>query len=123
MLRSLGSTVLVAYAAQGLAAAAAAALAWQVWRHPVADPYIRAAFTLLLSLYLTPYGYSSDMVGYTLALAVLAARRGWRVSLLDGALWLWPGFMLLSTVATGVLLTPLVVGVAAFRVWRDVRPA
>lgn len=122
MLRSLGSTVPVAYAAQGLAAVGAIALAWRVWRHPVADPCIRAAITLLLSLYLTPYGYSSDMVGYTLALAVLAARRGWRVSLLDGVLWLWPGFMLLSTVATGVLLTPLVVGVATFRAWRDVRP-
>ncbi len=121
MLRSLGGSVPIAYAAQGVAAAGAIALAWRVWRYPVVDPYNRAALTLLLSLYLTPYGYSSDMVGYTLALVVLAARRGWRVSLLDGVLWLWPGFIVLSTALTGVLLTPLVVGVAAFRAWRAVR--
>lgn len=90
---------------------------------PGADPRAAVALTLLLSLYVTPYGFSSDMVGYTLALALLAARNGWRVSLADGLLWLWPGFIVLFTMFTGVLLTPLVVGVAAPRAWRAARPA
>jgi uncharacterized integral membrane protein len=81
------------------------------------------ALTLLLSLYVTPYGFSSDMVGYTLVLVILAAQNGWRVSLVDGLFWLWPGFIVLGTALTGIILTPLVVGVAAFRAWQAARPA
>ncbi len=123
MLRSLGAGLGLAYAGQGLAAGLAGIGVWHVWRMPDADPRTAVALTLLLSLYVTPYGFSSDMVGYTLALALLAARKGWRVSLADGLLWLWPGFIVLFTMFTGVLLTPLVVGVAVFRVWRELRPA
>ncbi len=120
--RSLGGSVTVAYAAQALAGLMAIGIVWRAWRLPGADRLAVAALTMLLTLFLTPYGYSSDMVGYTLALAVLAAWRGWRVSLLDGLLWLWPGFIVLFTMTTGVLLTPLVVALASFRAWRAVRP-
>ena len=88
------------------------------------DVYAAASLSLILTLFLTPYGYSSDLVGYTLALAVLAQRRGWRVDLVDGLLWLWPGYMLIVTALSGVLLTPLVLAFAAYRAWGQLnRPA
>ena len=80
------------------------------------------ALTLLLSLFLTPYGFSSDLVGYSLALALLAEVRGWRVSLLDGILWLWPGFIILGAAVTGVELTPLFVAAASILAWRACHP-
>ena len=70
---------------------------------------------MLLALFVAPYGFSADMVGYGVALAVLAQKRGWRVSLLDGLFWLWPGYAPLVTQVTGVLLTPLVVALAVLR--------
>jgi len=53
------------------------------------------------------------------ALAALAARRGWRIDVLDALLFLWPAFCPIVFMRTGVLLTPAVVAVAAARVfWR-----
>jgi hypothetical protein len=73
----------------------------------------------LLSLLATPYGYTDDMVGYSVALAACAARRGWRIDVLDAMLFLWPAFCPIVFMRTGVLLTPVVVAVAGLRVfWR-----
>jgi len=117
MVRSLHGGLRLAGAAQLLAAGVAMLTAWRAWRMAGVDIYAAASLSLILTSFLTPYGYSSDLVGYTLALAVLAQRRGWRVDLVDGLLWLWPGYMLIATALTGVLVTPLVLAFAAYRAW------
>jgi thiamine transporter ThiT len=78
---------------------------------------VQASLTMFLALFVAPYGFSVDMVGYSIALAVLAQRRGWRVTLLDGLFWLWPGYAALITGLTGVLLTPLVIAAALLVGW------
>ncbi|WP_297442586.1 hypothetical protein [Acidocella sp.] len=74
---------------------------------------------MLLSLLATPYGDTYDMVAGSAMLALLAERRGWRIGLIDVAFWLWPVFCPTVSLLTGVLFTPLVVALAAWRVWRE----
>jgi hypothetical protein len=118
MCRSLGMGNTPSYAAQAAGALAAGILVFRAWRRG-GDIVVLAALTMFLSLFVMPYAYNTDMVGYTGALAVLAARRGWRVSLLDGVLWLWPGYVTGVTYVTGFLATPVIVAVAAVMAWRQ----
>ncbi len=120
MLRSFGMAVPGAYAGQIVAACFAGFAVFCLWRKP-GDVLRQASLTMFLSLFVAPYGFSVDMVGYSVALAVLAQRRGWRVNLFDGLLWLWPGYAAIVTHSTGVLLTPIVVGIAALSAWRELR--
>jgi len=92
---------------------------WWLWWRGWGDLTSRMAVTVFCSLLATPYGYTDDMVGYSVALAALAAGRGWRIDVLDALLFLWPALCPVVFMRTGVLLTPLVVAVAALRVfWR-----
>jgi len=120
MLRSFGLSCAVADAAQICTALLAVVAAYWLWRRE-GDRLVQASLTMLLALFIAPYGFSADMVGYSVALAVLAQRRGWRVSLLDGLSWLWPGYAALVTQLTGLLLTPLVVALALFMGIRQAR--
>ncbi len=122
MLRSFGAGVSLAYAVQLVTAALSAAAVYRVWRG-AGDHLTKAALTMFLGLYVAPYGFSVDLVGYSVALVVLVQRRNWRVNLLDGLLWLWPGYAALVTGMTGLLLTPLVVGVAIALAGRQLRGA
>jgi alpha-1,2-mannosyltransferase len=120
MLRSFGAGIFVAYMGQGIAALTAALAVYRLWRMDI-DKFVQSSLTMFLALFVAPYGFSVDMVGYSVGLAVLAERRGWRVSLIDGLLWLWPGYVAIVTQLTGVLLTPLVVVGAVFMGWRQLR--
>jgi hypothetical protein len=116
MARSLGGGLAISYALQAVAALAASVLAWRIWRRPV--PVLdRMALTVFLSLLATPYGYTDDMVGWSVALAALAERRGWRISLLDALFWLWPALCPIVTNKTGILFTPIIVALAVLRTW------
>lgn len=115
MLRSLGAGLPVAYAAQGVIAVLAmlgTAYLWSRRAVPVLDV---VALTVFLSLLAVPYGYGDDMVAWSVVLAALAARRGWRIGMLDALFWVWPAACQVVTVHTGVLLTPLVVALAVLR--------
>jgi len=115
MLRSFGAGIKLAYAAQGLSTLLAAVGVWMVWRDRGYDVATRMALTVFLSLLATPYGYTDDMVAWSVALAALAERRGWRIGLLDALFWLWPMLCPIVTVRTGVLFTPAVVMLALLR--------
>jgi len=118
MIRSFGGTLPICYAAQGLAVLVTVALTWRIWRHKVADPMPRVAITVFLSLLTTPYGYIDDMVAYSLALAALAQIRSWRIDLLDAVFWVWPAICPIVYGWSGLLLTPVIVALAAWRCWR-----
>jgi hypothetical protein len=93
---------------------------WRLWQRPEIDRLDRMALTVFLSLLVTPYGYAHDMVGYSIALAALAHRRGWRINILDALLWLWPTFS--GVVDPGIVLTPGVIALAAARTWFGLLP-
>lgn len=122
MCRSLGLGNGVSYGVQAGGALAASFLVFWAWRGG-GDRVVLAGFTMFLSLFVMPYAYNTDMVGYTAALVALAARRGWRISLGDGLLWLWPGYVTVLTYVTGFLATPLVVAAAALIAWRQLKAA
>ncbi len=122
MLRSFGGGMPAAYAGQLLAAIAAFALTWVIWRRKNFDRAGRMALTVFLALLVTPYGYTDDMVGWSIALAALARRRGWRIDPLDALFWLWPALSPLVFERTGLLVTPLVVVTAVIRNWARAAP-
>jgi hypothetical protein len=113
MCRSFGCGLHAAFAMQIVAAALATIATYRVWRMP-GDPLPRVSLTMFLTFFILPYGFSADMVGYSIGLAILAQQRQWKVSLLDGLLWLAPGYTALLTASTGALLTPCIVGIAVF---------
>jgi hypothetical protein len=114
MLRTMGAGIAPAYAGQAIVALAAAGVAWWVWRRP-APVQRRVALSVCLSLLMAPYGFTSDMVAVSLALALLVAESGWRLTPLDVAIWLWPAYCPFVTLKTGWLLTPLVIVCVAVR--------
>jgi hypothetical protein len=117
MMRSFGAGLAASYAAQSLSALAVAILTWWLWARSGLRGIERAALTAILCSLATPYGYTDDMVGYSIALAALAQARGWRIDLLDTLFWLWPALCPIVSLDTGILFTPAVVSVAAARVW------
>ena len=117
MARSFGAGLVLAYACQIAVSAVGMLACGIVWRSPSLAAELRASLTVFLSLLVTPYGFTYDMVGYSAALAVLAQRRNWRLGLFDVLFWLWPMLCPVVVMKTGVLLTPLVVLLAVARTW------
>jgi hypothetical protein len=115
MLRNFGAGLGASYAGQALATLAAACSAWLVWRDARFSGVERMALTVFLSLLATPYGYTDDMVAWSVAVAALAQARGWRINLLDALFWLWPALCPVLVMKTGILLTPPVVLLAVLR--------
>jgi hypothetical protein len=117
MLRSLHFGLAMAYAGQGLCSLAAAALGFWLWRREGLSEVEKTALSVFLSLLATPYGYTDDMVAYSLALALLAEQRRWRIGMLDLLFFLWPVVCQFVSIKTGILLTPLIVFLAVARTW------
>jgi alpha-1,2-mannosyltransferase len=92
------------YAFQAVATGVAAFVAWRVWRIPHADPLMRMASTVCLTVLATPYAFTYDMIAIAVAAAVIA-QAGWRDGFLPGELcltvlvWLWPGCAIFLGVA------------------------
>ena len=108
MARSLGSGVAGAWAAQGLGAAGAAVGVWALWRAPAGDEVRRAFLTVCCTMLAVPFGFSYDLMGFSvLAAAMLPRTPPARWPMLV-ALWLWPGLTILITMRTHIVLLPLV---------------
>jgi alpha-1,2-mannosyltransferase len=117
MLRSFGTGLFASYLGQGVSSVIAIFFTWQIWQEPEIRTQDRVSLTVFLSLMTTPYGFTYDMVGYCVALIILAEGRGWRIDLLDALFWLWPALCPIVTVKIGVLLTPVIVALAVIRTW------
>jgi hypothetical protein len=121
MFRTMGFSIAFAYTMQIIVALVALAFTHRAWQMPDADPLVRMAFTVCLSLMITPYAFNTDMVAYSIAVAVIVAHNHWRLRLIDVFLWLWPAYCPIVTMYSGVLFTPLFVGIAAFQSWKQIR--
>nr|WP_298162620.1 glycosyltransferase family 87 protein [Acidocella sp.] len=120
MMRSLKIGTGLAAAIQVVCSLAAFGMCVRLWGRNGMDPIRRMALTTMLFLIAMPYGYTDDMVAFSLALAALAARRGWGLGVIDVLGWLWPAFCQPVVGITGVLFTPLVVGLALGReIWLE----
>ena len=117
MLRSMHASLHVAFILQASVSLCAAAICYWLWRYAGVGVAALIELTVFLSLLATPFGYCGEMVAYSAVLAAAAARRGWRIGMLDALLWLWPGICLFVSVQTGILVTPLVVLLAVARTW------
>jgi len=121
MLRSFGAGVGGSYAAQTICSLLALTAA-MIWRRRNLPPLDVTTLVVMLTLLASPYGYTDDMVGFSVVLAARAQRRGWRLGLLDVLFWLWPFACPIITARTGSLLTPVVVALALARAWREAKP-
>jgi hypothetical protein len=105
--RSLGLTPRDAALIQIAATAASMVVAWLLWRPPEVDPVARMAMTVCLTMLATPYGFSYDLVAFSIAVLALGRRApAWQWPCI-AALWVWPGLNATVTKATGVELMPL----------------
>ncbi len=117
MALSLGAGLRASGAAQSVAALAAVLLTWRAWRSEMGETD-RIALCVFLSLLATPYGGVDYMIGYSVALAMLAQKRGWRIDFLDVIFWCWPALCPVVVAATGILFTPVIVALATWRTWQ-----
>jgi hypothetical protein len=123
MMRSFGCNLAVSYTVQIAAALLAMTAVYLLWRRKNTERRALVALTMLLTLFITPYGYSVDLAGYSVALVTLAPARGERLSLLEGVLFLWPGYAPLVVALTGLLVTPFFILAACVLAWRQLRAA
>ncbi len=110
MARSLGFGLSAAWALQAACAVAAVAGTWMVWRDQRADPVPRAFLTLCFAMLAVPFGFSYDLIGFSVAVAAMVPRcppSRWPVL---AALWLWPGLTILVTKQLHAELMPLAAG-------------
>ncbi len=121
--RSLGADLPTAYAVQAMIALPAIALTWSLWRRPTREPLLRAAATGVLTLLVTPYGYTYELFCLPLAGLLLAMSTNWRsvsaMALLSLS-WVWPMVASYVTVKF-VPLTPFVAAILAWGCWRALR--
>lgn len=115
--RAMGAGLDAAYAMQAGVAICAGVAAWRLWRLPGADPLLRAATTALLTLLVSPYGWTYDMVPLSVALVALAARR---TDAPSAPLALGFFFPAVNNRVTFYFMpvAPLVLAVAAYACWR-----
>jgi hypothetical protein len=88
MMRSLGGSFAVAYAAQGLACIAAMAASWLLWRRGAGATLERLAAMMCLAVLASPYAYTYDLAGVAIAIAGCAAAGGWRLPAPAALFWL-----------------------------------
>ncbi|OYV68952.1 MAG: hypothetical protein B7Z67_11370 [Acidiphilium sp. 21-60-14] len=114
MLRSFSLPVSISLAGQALGAVSAVVWGAKLWRDQQFDPLNRAAITICLTLLITPYAYTYDMSGYTLALAALVWRAR-RLTIADVALLMWPAIGPNICILLHAEITPVILLWAALR--------
>ncbi|MGC9271571.1 glycosyltransferase family 87 protein, partial [Acidiphilium sp.] len=117
MLRSLGGSVTAAWVTQTISALAAIVLCFQAWRRPTSDRTALIALTVTLTLLVTPYGYTTDMAGFSIMVAWLAWERQ-RLEIADVLMWMWPALCPVIAITLHLELTPLILILAAARAWK-----
>jgi predicted anti-sigma-YlaC factor YlaD len=79
--------------------------------------------TICLTILITPYSYLYDLVGYSVAMAVMFMRvTDWRRAVF-GLLWVFSGYCGTLAVHTGHITLPAAAALAAALTWREMRGA
>ena len=126
-MRWAGAPLWLSYAIQAGTAATAMLLCWRAWRAPPGGTALaRAALTLALTFFVTPYGFCYDMPALAAALLGLATqqglhRRGERG--LFAIAWIVPGFGTWLSVAQFPPLGITAAACSAALAWRATNSA
>jgi hypothetical protein len=119
MLRTMGVGIAASYAVHAVFAIAALVLVYRAWRLPRAQPTARMCVTVSLSLMVMPYGYTSDMVAYSMGVAFIVANNRWRLRPIDALLWLFPVYCSFFSIGSGILFTPVALAILAWQGWKQ----
>ena len=117
MLRSFRLSILASAIGQGLGATGAIIWGVRLWRNARLDILSRAASVTCLTLFLTPYAYTDDMCGYSLAIISLAWRRR-RLAIADAILIMWPALCPYVSIFAHAEISPIFITWAVLRVRR-----
>jgi hypothetical protein len=121
MARSLHASVAQAWCLQIISAILSMLLVWQSWRRAASDPVPRMALTVCLTLLITPYGYSYDLVAFSIAMAALFARASSVEQAVISLLWLFGGYTITFVNLTGIIIMPLATATGAWLAWRQIK--
>ncbi len=121
MARSLHASVAEALSVQAVSAILSLLLVWQSWRRAEGDPVPRMALTVCLTLLITPYGYSYDLVAFSIAMAALFARASSLEQAIIALLWLFGGYTITFVNLTGVIVMPGATATGAWLAWRQIK--
>lgn len=113
MLRSFGAPIFVAAVGQSIAAVVGMALVGYAWRRSTGVPVRRMAFTVAVSLLMTPYGFVYDLVGFSIAMAAMGLSSPDQRKPVFAFLWLIPGYLEAVFHASGYVVFPFVAATAA----------
>lgn len=116
MVRSLGGSVGVAGVIQTISAAGAIAICFHAWRRPVTDRTALIALTVMLTLLVTPYGYTTDLCGVSIMVVWLAWEQR-RLEFADVLIWMWPALCPIIAISLHMELTPLILLLGAIRAY------
>jgi hypothetical protein len=117
-LRSFGASTGMAFAVQGFSALAATCAGWRAWRLKAVDAPARVALTTCLVPLVTPYGYTDDLVGLSLAFVMLARRDRPGLSAGAALIWLMPALLPVIYVRWHIVVAPLVFVAGGVMAWR-----
>ncbi|HTQ69916.1 MAG TPA: glycosyltransferase family 87 protein [Acidocella sp.] len=117
MARSLGGSNAWAWRLQCVGAAMALTVMWKLWRPGLLAEKPRMICTVCLSILVLPHGFLYDLVGFSVAMALLMIEfEGW-VCFAAALLWLWGGYTGTFAKSTGLLLFPLCAVAGALLAW------
>lgn len=122
MARSFSATVAQAGILQALTALTALVVLAVAWRDQTSEPVARMALTVSLSLLIMPYGYSYDLVAFSVAMASLSLRATDGAKLWFLALWVFAGYTTTLATVSGHIFMPLAAAMGAYLSWRAGRP-
>jgi hypothetical protein len=123
MARSYHASLPEAWFCQAVSSFLGYLLLWRLWREPGADPGLRMVVTICLTILITPYSYLYDLVGYSVAMAVMFMRvTDWRRAVF-GLLWVFSGYCGTLAVHTGHITLPVAAALAAALTWQEMRSA
>ncbi len=118
MARSLGAPAALAWGLQGAGTAMTLVVIWKLWRPGLLAERPRMICTVCLSILALPHGFLYDLVGFSVAMALLMIElEGW-VSFAAALLWLWGGYTGTFAKPTGLLLFPLFAVAGALLAWK-----
>jgi len=122
MARSFHASLAAAAILQACVSLISAALVIAVWQDKPRNPIARMAITVALTALMAPYGFAYDLVGFSIAMAALAAQTaGWRQMAFAG-LWLCGGYTALVAIYTGLILAPLALALSVALAWPLLTP-
>lgn len=118
MLRSMHCGVGFAWLCQISVSLLSVSLVWLAWHRGTMQGVPRMAFTCCLGVLAMPYGFSYDLVAFSIGMAALFFRAGQWERLVLGLLWLMGGYTITLANYTGLLLFPLWAACGAVMAWR-----